>query len=378
MIKKAIYGGVGLSMTLLIVGYLLTEKPDAYIPQIQTSTMAKEDTYDYDEFEQEIRDYGESGDFEMPAIFETYHISATDIAKYEKEKILEVGRENPMLFKKQESKDYSSGASYTWEDVLDSTPVEYGHALGYDINATSQGGDEIKSIETSSIEEKFAHYAVYPVEEKYYNFTSQFGPRIDPIAKDKEVFHGGVDISQAGIDGQDIFSVLPGAVSHIGYNERGYGHFVVVNHGDFTTLYAHMKEAPTVSVGDEVRAGDKIGIIGSTGRSTGPHLHFEVSKGSVLIDPKPLLDSISTGKPAKPQTIKEVEELEEKNEEDTQAIDPFTALFEVIFGTLNKGINEDINKEINEEIKDEIKDELEIETTKEELEPETTKEEGDK
>lgn len=316
MIKKAIYGGVGFSMTMVIVGYLLTEKPDPYIPQSQTSSMVEDDTYDYDEFGLDPRDYDEDGDFEMPKTFETYHVSAADIEKYEKEKILEVGRKNPMLFKKEESKDYSSGASYTWEDVLDGTPVEDGHALGYDINATSQGGDEIKSIETSSIEEKFAHYAVYPVEEKYYNFTSQFGPRVDPIIKNKEVFHGGVDIAQVGIDGKDVLSVLPGAVSHIGHHENGYGHFIVVNHGDFTTLYAHMKEAPTLSVGDEVKAGDKIGMIGSTGRSTGPHLHFEVTKGSVLIDPRPLLDSIGTGTPAKPQTTKEAEVKIEENTQD--------------------------------------------------------------
>lgn len=307
MIKKIIYGGVGFSVTLVIVGYLLTEKPEPYISQNHATNVAEENLYTSD-LEIDPRDYDLSGDFEMPKIFDTYHLSEEDLDNLKKSKVLLSGRNNPMMFQENKNRDYSAGASYTWEDVTQETEVEEGHTLGYDINAKGQGGNEITSIESASIEEKFANYAVYPVDKKFYNFSSFYGPRVDPIEKEKEVFHGGIDIAQVDIEGKNVYSILPGAISHIDYNENGYGHFIVVNHGDFTTLYAHLKEEPTLNVGDEVKAGDKLGIVGSTGRSTGPHLHFEVSRESVLIDPKPLLDSIGTGKLAKI----EIEEREEE------------------------------------------------------------------
>ncbi|MEQ9501122.1 MAG: M23 family metallopeptidase [Deltaproteobacteria bacterium] len=113
--------------------------------------------------------------------------------------------------------------------------------------------------------------------------TSPFGYRRDPILGQEEVrFHAGVDL---GANRGDVVSAAgPGRVSSVGWL-GGHGRTVVVQHaGGFVTMYAHLKRA-LVGVGAEVHRGTPIGLVGNTGRSTGPHLHFEVRRGSVPIDP---------------------------------------------------------------------------------------------
>lgn len=100
--------------------------------------------------------------------------------------------------------------------------------------------------------------------------TSCFGQRWG-------VLHGGVDL--ASPPGTPIRAVGAGKVIHAGWGIAGYGISVMVDHGDgYVTHYAHASQA-TVSVGDTVKPGDVIALEGSTGDSSGPHLHFEVHKG---------------------------------------------------------------------------------------------------
>ncbi|MEH0073460.1 M23 family metallopeptidase [Pannonibacter sp. Pt2] len=111
--------------------------------------------------------------------------------------------------------------------------------------------------------------------------TSDFGPRIDP-------FLGGLAM-HTGIDfrapyGTPVRATAPGTVITASY-QGGYGRLVEVEHPDgHLTRYAHMS-AITVAVGDEVRAGDQVGRLGNTGRSTGPHLHYEVRRDDEALDP---------------------------------------------------------------------------------------------
>lgn len=115
---------------------------------------------------------------------------------------------------------------------------------------------------------------------------SAFGPRVHPIFGDARL-HAGVDIS--GVSGQNIYSSADGIVV-IAEEVSGYGNVVVVDHGDtIATLYAHMT-ADAVAVGDRVETGDLLGFVGSTGFSTGPHLHFEVRILGQPVDPIPYLD----------------------------------------------------------------------------------------
>lgn len=111
--------------------------------------------------------------------------------------------------------------------------------------------------------------------------SSRFGRRTDPFTG-KIAWHSGVDF--AGKEGSDIIAVAAGVVTWSG-DRQGYGLMVEVSHGKgFTTRYAHNKEN-LVKVGDVVKKGQIIALMGTTGRSTGYHVHFEVYKNGRAVDP---------------------------------------------------------------------------------------------
>ncbi len=111
--------------------------------------------------------------------------------------------------------------------------------------------------------------------------SSRFGRRNDPFSG-KIAWHGGVDF--AGKEGAEIIAVASGVVTWSG-ERYGYGQLVEVSHGNgFATRYAHCKEN-LVSVGDVVKKGQIVALMGSSGRSTGPHVHFEVFKHGRAVDP---------------------------------------------------------------------------------------------
>jgi murein DD-endopeptidase MepM/ murein hydrolase activator NlpD len=112
--------------------------------------------------------------------------------------------------------------------------------------------------------------------------SSAFGYRTDPFSG-KRAWHGGVDF--AGKEDSDIIAVASGVVTWSG-DRYGYGNLIEINHGGgYTTRYAHCKEL-FAKVGDIVAKGQVLAAMGSTGRSTGPHVHYEVRKNGKGIDPK--------------------------------------------------------------------------------------------
>ena len=153
--------------------------------------------------------------------------------------------------------------------------------------ATSSGGSEEGVANT---------FFSTPFEEQTkYIITSNFGKRYDPIDLDKVSFHSGIDL--AAPIGTPIVASYDGVVYEVGYNELALGNYVYIKH-DFDgvllyTIYGHMEDnSIVVKVGDKVKAKQKIGIIGSTGRSTGVHLHFMISKNKISFDEKDLIDPI--------------------------------------------------------------------------------------
>ena len=112
--------------------------------------------------------------------------------------------------------------------------------------------------------------------------ASRFGKRPDPFTG-RLSFHGGIDFTTAKA-GAVLNTVAAGVVTWSG-PRSGYGLMVEVNHGSgFTTRYAHAEKL-LVEVGDVVNRGQNIALVGSTGRSTGPHVHFEVYKNGRVVDP---------------------------------------------------------------------------------------------
>ena len=116
--------------------------------------------------------------------------------------------------------------------------------------------------------------------------TSEFGNRIDPITGERRS-HTGMDLAVP--TGTPIRAALPGTVTVSTYNRGGYGYYIMIDHGNgLSTLYGHCSQL-LASVGRTVEAGDVIALSGSTGRSTGPHLHFEVRVNGERTNPRSYL-----------------------------------------------------------------------------------------
>lgn len=105
----------------------------------------------------------------------------------------------------------------------------------------------------------------------YYSISSPYGPR------SFDGFHTGVDIAGRGIYGKNVVAANDGKVIFVNYGSKSlYGNYIMVDHGGgIVTLYAHLSSV-LISYGENVNKGKVIGLVGSTGNSTGPHLHFEV------------------------------------------------------------------------------------------------------
>jgi len=116
--------------------------------------------------------------------------------------------------------------------------------------------------------------------------SSSFGYRIDPF-NGKKTFHSGIDF--AAKEGTEVVAVADGIVSFIG-ERNGYGELIELDHGNgYVTRYAH-NEKITVKTGDRIKKGEPIALVGSTGRSTGPHVHYEVLREGINIDPFKLVN----------------------------------------------------------------------------------------
>jgi murein DD-endopeptidase MepM/ murein hydrolase activator NlpD len=125
--------------------------------------------------------------------------------------------------------------------------------------------------------------AIQPVANKdLRRVASGFGYRIDPVYKVTK-FHAGLDFTAP--QGTPIYATADGRVKTSGSSSGGYGNHVVINHGyGYETLYGHMVRVK-VRTGQNVKRGEVIGWVGNTGKSTGPHCHYEVHKNGNAVDP---------------------------------------------------------------------------------------------
>lgn len=119
--------------------------------------------------------------------------------------------------------------------------------------------------------------------------TLDYGEKFPPLYTDESP-HRGIDYGCPM--GTEILASADGSVQTVAHLEVGYGKYVKLSHADgFTSYYAHLSEI-SIRQGQTVRKGDVIGKSGSSGNSTGPHLHFEVRFKGTQVDPKPLLQSV--------------------------------------------------------------------------------------
>ena len=140
------------------------------------------------------------------------------------------------------------------------------------------------AMDAASLRNAMGELFRLPIAAKF-RWSSPYGYRIDPIANVKS-FHTGTDM--ACPTGTPILAAMSGKVTTTGIN-RVYGNYVIIDHGNgYQTLYAHMSKI-IASKGQWVSQGTRIGLVGSTGYSTGPHLHFTVYKKGKLVDPMTVL-----------------------------------------------------------------------------------------
>jgi murein DD-endopeptidase MepM/ murein hydrolase activator NlpD len=143
--------------------------------------------------------------------------------------------------------------------------------------------DEISNMVKNKEKLLAAIPAIQPVSNKDLNrIASGFGYRIDPVYKDKRA-HMGLDF--AAPQGTPIYATADGTVKDAGFNTSGFGNRVVINHGyGYETTYGHMLRVKA-RVGEQVKRGEVIGYVGTSGKSTGPHCHYEVHKYGIPVDP---------------------------------------------------------------------------------------------
>jgi murein DD-endopeptidase MepM/ murein hydrolase activator NlpD len=175
-------------------------------------------------------------------------------------------------------------------------PLDTDEALR--LSETTHGEFEAMSVEAERLEgalqealqeaEKLAQLrritpSIFPTTST--TVTSSFGYRKDPFTR-RSAYHRGIDFG--GDVGDPIFATADGKVSQTGY-DRAMGNYIYVKHGNgLETVYMHLSKS-LVKKGQNVKKGEQIGKLGSTGRSTGPHLHYEVHKNGEAINPKPYI-----------------------------------------------------------------------------------------
>lgn len=143
-------------------------------------------------------------------------------------------------------------------------------------NKTSNSNNSSASSSGGASSGSFAFPLAYST-----GVTCAYGPRVHPINGNKS-FHYGVDLA-AGMN-TEIYATKSGTVTGATYGEAN-GYYVTINHGDgYSSIYAHMTNY-VVSVGDSVKQGQLIGYVGTTGWSTGPHLHFEILYNGSNVNP---------------------------------------------------------------------------------------------
>ena len=150
------------------------------------------------------------------------------------------------------------------------------------LSALTEKADRLETLENAIAIVPLAKPVAAP-----HRVSSHFGNRRDPFSK-RWAFHSGIDLASGWRT--PILATAPGVVTDVGW-KGAYGRMVEVDHGNgFSTRYGHLTKA-LVEVGDNVGAGDKVGLMGSTGRSTGTHLHYEVRHENTPLDPRKFFEA---------------------------------------------------------------------------------------
>lgn len=139
--------------------------------------------------------------------------------------------------------------------------------------------------EPEIVQDEFTHPSIYPIDSKKIKSSAGYGERINPKTK-KRHFHYGIDFAIP--QGEEVVSTADGLVVDAKFDTKK-GNYVIISHNEtYSTLYSHLKSI-SVQVGDNLKIGQILGYSGNTGKSTGPHLHYEVFKNGKNVNPRDFL-----------------------------------------------------------------------------------------
>ena len=171
--------------------------------------------------------------------------------------------------------------------VHNRTTEKYKDMLSTSLTVGGDLGDVSKALETfSSNLKKISHDSEYVSPLDGY-VTDSFGSRVNPVTQE-ESFHYGIDIAAA--EGTTITAARSGQAVYCGDDEY-YGNYIILKHAeDIFTVYGHCKEI-LIKEGDMIEVGDEIGTVGSSGQSTGNHLHFGIKISGEYVDPKEYIET---------------------------------------------------------------------------------------
>ena len=172
------------------------------------------------------------------------------------------------------------------QDVLEKKGINKKLFVGGNFEPPDRLSSQYLEFLEKDIDRMNVTLASYPIgKPSRGNLSSGFGHRKDPFKKGM-AFHSGIDLNAN--NGNSVIATADGIVEKAGWN-GGYGRCIVIRHKNgYKTLYAHLSKIK-VKKGQRVKSGDLIGNVGSSGRSTGPHLHYEVIKDKKKVNPFPYI-----------------------------------------------------------------------------------------
>ncbi|HMP87270.1 MAG TPA: peptidoglycan DD-metalloendopeptidase family protein [Lacibacter sp.] len=265
----------GFLAAVAVSGFLITQLAYRYFPSANEKRLLQENDRMQDKFaliqqelqqlNKQLREIEKRDNQVYRTIFE-----ASPLPDSAREKMLEKQQEDRLI------------ASLTDEE-LNSSLVFQIKNLRSRLAAQSASFNAIEGMVKNKEALLAATPAIQPINNKDLNrLASGFGYRIDPVYKTTK-FHAGLDF--AAPQGTPVYATADGVVKLSGNTGDGYGNHVIINHGfSYQTLYGHLFRIKA-RVGQRVKRGEVIGWVGNTGKSTGPHLHYEVHKNGRPLDP---------------------------------------------------------------------------------------------
>lgn len=303
--RRGIYALIGISIGAILYILMYTNTPE-----VQELGVVHYEQPSYDQ--QDLRDV--PGGVTTFLKNGSYHVNTIEYENYQKNGTVRYGKDNPMFHYVHASAPPKSEEPEISEDTIVVPPLDNTSLNDLSISEKDdlgvgsrepvdlENGEMTMGFNTDSLEfeevniapqlHDFVSNGTIPVDLEYYNSTSGFGVRTDPFTN-LEAFHSGLDLADENVLGSNVYAISHGEVLEVIESGSGYGNHVIVQHNGYKSLYAHLHTFSDIKVGDYIPAGEVVGTVGNTGRSTGPHLHLEVIIGeSTTVDPVLFLNRI--------------------------------------------------------------------------------------